>query len=302
MKTFFLFFLFITHLLADDSTITAGDVVLSQSSTFGPGGPTWYLDLPAFSADGLFIVDGTNHKPHISGLGLGLIWDKVGGNDFIAVNVPSLSLQMTDVSGLTSALAGKFATPAGTTSQYVRGDGTLATLPSSGTGTVTSVTAGTGLSGGTITTTGTVSLPNTGSPGTYSTVTSDTQGRIVSGFMRGFTQPMRSLNTAFQPSTTQDTFVSYTVDVAATLSLTGGATGTVTLQYADNSAMSTNLVSVQSGVNGNTGTLTIGLALTQTGTCFLTGIVPAGKWVRLLTTNTTGTPTFTYRQAQEVTL
>ena len=115
-----------------------------------------------------------------------------------------------------------------------------------------------------------------------------------------FTNPTRSLNTAFQISTTSDAFVSYSVDIGATLSLTTGQTGTVTLQYADNSAMSTNLVTVQSSANGNTGTLTVGLGLTQTATATLTGYIPAGKYVKIVTANTTGTPTFTFRLAQEV--
>jgi hypothetical protein len=51
-------------------------------------------------------------------------------------------------------------------------------------GTVTSVTAGTGLSGGTITTSGTISLPNVGTAGTYGSatlipvITTDAQGRV----------------------------------------------------------------------------------------------------------------------------
>lgn len=54
-----------------------------------------------------------------------------------------------------------------------------------GTGTVTSVTAGTGLSGGVITTTGTISLPNAGTAGTYGSsslipvITTDAQGRVT---------------------------------------------------------------------------------------------------------------------------
>lgn len=53
-----------------------------------------------------------------------------------------------------------------------------------GTGTVTSVTAGAGLSGGTITTSGTISMPNVGTAGVYGSassvavVTTDTQGRV----------------------------------------------------------------------------------------------------------------------------
>ena len=53
-------------------------------------------------------------------------------------------------------------------------------------GTVTSIAAGTGLSGGTITSTGTISLPNTGTAGTYGSATetpvftTDAQGRVTS--------------------------------------------------------------------------------------------------------------------------
>jgi hypothetical protein len=56
----------------------------------------------------------------------------------------------------------------------------------SGVGTVTSVTAGAGLSGGTITSSGTVSMPNVGTPGTYGSTTlvpvftTDAQGRVTS--------------------------------------------------------------------------------------------------------------------------
>ncbi len=53
-------------------------------------------------------------------------------------------------------------------------------------GTVTSITAGTGLSGGTITTSGTISMPNVGTAGTYGSssgnvvpvITTDAQGRV----------------------------------------------------------------------------------------------------------------------------
>src|SRR6476661_4026835 len=59
-------------------------------------------------------------------------------------------------------------------------------LPDANTaGTVRSVTAGTGLSGGTITTTGTIAMPNVGTAGTYGTatqvprITTDAQGRVT---------------------------------------------------------------------------------------------------------------------------
>jgi hypothetical protein len=59
-------------------------------------------------------------------------------------------------------------------------------LVTNGNGTVTSVTAGTGLSGGTITTSGTISMPNVGTAGSYGSassvpvITTDAQGRVSS--------------------------------------------------------------------------------------------------------------------------
>lgn len=49
------------------------------------------------------------------------------------------------------------------------------------TGTVTSVAAGAGLTGGTITSTGTIALSNVGTAGTYGLVTTDAQGRVTTG-------------------------------------------------------------------------------------------------------------------------
>lgn len=115
-----------------------------------------------------------------------------------------------------------------------------------------------------------------------------------------FATSTRSLNTAFQISAGSAVFVSYSVDVASTLTLITGQTGTVILEYADDSGFTTNVVTAQSAVNGNTGTLAIGLNLTQTGTASVSAMIPAGKYVRLRTVNTTGTPTFTYRAGQEV--
>lgn len=117
---------------------------------------------------------------------------------------------------------------------------------------------------------------------------------------RSFSAASRTLNSAFQISTTRDSIVSYAVDIASTISLTSGQNGTVVLEYADNSGISTNVVTVNSCANGNTGSLTIGLNLTQTATATLSGMIPAGKFARIRTVNTTGTPTFTYRTGQEV--
>lgn len=120
--------------------------------------------------------------------------------------------------------------------------------------------------------------------------------------LRSQSSTNRSLNSSFQPSSTRDSLVNYSVEVSTSLSLTGGAQGTVFLEIASDSGFTTNVQEVGRFTNANTGTLTVGLALTQTVTANLTGYIPAAYYVRLRTVNTTGTPTFTYRSGQEVLL
>lgn len=114
-----------------------------------------------------------------------------------------------------------------------------------------------------------------------------------------FSSPSLAVNTARQVPADRVVFVSAAVDITASLSLAGGQTGRVTLQYADNSGFSTNVVTVNPAVNGNTGTLTVGLGLTQVGTATVCGFIPAEKYYRLLTTNVTGTPTYGTPNIQE---
>lgn len=119
---------------------------------------------------------------------------------------------------------------------------------------------------------------------------------------RSVSQPARSLNSAFQVSTTRDALVSYSVEIASVLNFATGEQGTVFLEYADDSGHTTNVKEVGRSVNGNIGTLLLGLNSTQTITATISGFVPAGKYVKLRTQNNTGTPTFTFRSAQETLL
>lgn len=107
----------------------------------------------------------------------------------------------------------------------------------------------------------------------------------------------RTLNSNFQPSTTRNTLVNYSVEIATTLSLSGGTVGTVFLEISADG--STGWTELSRFTNGNTGALTVGLNINQNMTSTLSGTVPAGYYVRLRTVNTTGTPTFTYRSGQE---
>lgn len=119
---------------------------------------------------------------------------------------------------------------------------------------------------------------------------------------RSISSPSLAVNTSRQASTSQDAQITASVDVTATLNLSGGTSGKVELKYADDSAFTTNVVTVQSSSNGNTGTLTLGLGITQLCTATVTGVVPTGKYYRLVTTNITGTPTYGTPLIQEVLL
>lgn len=127
-------------------------------------------------------------------------------------------------------------------------------------GTVTSVTAGTGLSGGVITASGTISMPNTGTAGTYGDathipgITTDAQGRVT--------------------GVTTYTFTSGSGITALTGDATASGTGSVPITF--------------STVNSNTGnwggatqtpTFTVngkGL-ITAAGNVTITGTVPGGS-------------------------
>lgn len=119
------------------------------------------------------------------------------------------------------------------------------------------------------------------------------------GASKSFSYPTRALNTAFQPSASRDASVAYSIDVACTLSLSGGQTGTVFLEICSNSSFSSGVQEICRFVNGNTGTLTVGLNITQDVTSVLSGFVPAGYYARIRTANTSGTPTFAFRSGQE---
>lgn len=219
---------------------------------------------------------------------------------------------------LTTGLSAKFNTPTGTTSQYVRGDGSLATLPvvptvvsafTNDSGYLTAIT-------GTQVTTALGFTPyNATNPSAYvnqagarssisltttgvgaATYSSSTGVLNVPTQTRTFANPTRTLNTAFQISTTQDAMVSYAVDITVQAVLIAGASGRVYLEYANEVGFTTGVTTVTSAGNSTGGVLSI----TNLGTANLAGVIPAGKFVRLRTVNVSQTPTFAFMSAQEV--
>lgn len=145
-----------------------------------------------------------------------------------------------------------------------------------------------------------ISLTTTGTIGaaTYNSTTGVLNVPNYSVSARTFTNPTRTLNTAFQISTTQDAQVTYAVDITVSALLIGGSSGRVYLEYATDSGFTTGVTTVTSSGNSTGGVLSI----TNVGTANLNGIIPAGRYVRLRTVNVTATPTFAFQSAQEVLL
>ena len=250
---------------------------------------------------------GANKVLHTNGSG-DIVADTT--NDFLSwiggTTVGKAVLQAVDAAAARSAI-GAFATPTGTASQYVRGDGSLATFPSVGSGTVTSVAAGTGLSGGTITTTGTISMPNVGTPGTYSGVTTDAQGRVTAGTTISINDaPGRSLvtttsSTGFQPSATRNVQACYEGVISTTSTIGGPASATVFLEIADtNSTTPGDWTTIAQQSGGQTITLALALQSVDTEAWSFCRVIPAGKYSRIRYT-TSGTASVTLNTNQQET-
>lgn len=109
----------------------------------------------------------------------------------------------------------------------------------------------------------------------------------------------RAVDVAFQVSTTQATLAVYTGQIVATSSLSGGQLGSCVLEIANDSAFTLAVTEVCRITNGNTGTLVIGLNLVQTFAAPMVGVIPAGKWARIRSLDTTGAPVQSYVSGQE---
>ena len=149
---------------------------------------------------------------------------------------------------------------------------------------------------------GTITLPNTGTPGTYLNVTTDQQGRVTIGTNATQAAVTRALNMAFQASATRPVLGIYSVKIVTTVSIGNNQDGDVILEIASDSGFTSNVQTLAIGENGQTVTLAVALNSVQSQTMTLTGMIPAGYYARLRTVNVTGSPVFTYRAGQETTL
>lgn len=117
-----------------------------------------------------------------------------------------------------------------------------------------------------------------------------------------FANTSRSFNSGYSLSASKHSQVTYTVRISSAITLGGAQSGRVILEYADDSGFTTNNVEVSSAGSGLTGTVIIGVGVTNPDEKTLHGMVPPNKFVRLRTENFTGTPTYTFLKSQEVTL
>lgn len=91
-------------------------------------------------------------------------------------------------------------------------------------------------------------------------------------------------STGFTPGATRDAFVAYSVSCSAQITLLGGATSTATLQTSPTGSVWTDVAQTSSGI---TGTVLVGITVTNTQVGLLSTIVPAGYQARIVSSGTT---------------
>lgn len=292
-----------TYPLSSDVVLNKSDIGLSNvDNTSDINKPISSATQTALNTKQATLVSGTNIKTieTQSLVGSGNI--DLTKNDVGLSNVDNTSDANKPISTATqTALDLKLTIPSGTTLQYLRGDGSLATFPSLNSGTVTSVgviSTDFSISGSPVTTSGniTANLNTSGiTAGNYRNVTFNNKGIATSGINPTFnTAVVRSLNSNYTISSTLNTRVYYTVRVAYNITILVGSTGVVNLQY------STNAGSTWITVSSISNSLNLGLALTGYNDFAISGEIPANALVRLDTTGTVNA-VVTYRNGTELT-
>ncbi len=212
---------------------------------------------------------------------------------------------------------------------YYNGTTTLPAVATLGTGcsissgvfTCTGATSGTVTSGGItssnlavtgtpVTTSGNiaVSLPNVGTAGTYSGVTTDAQGRVTAGTNMVINDaPGRSLVTStsatgFQVSATRNARVCYEGSFATTSTIGGPASASVFIETADTNSTTPSDWTVRAQQTyTNTITLAVVLNQVQSNNWAICRDIAAGKFVRIRAGSISGTASVSLNATQQET-
>lgn len=129
--------------------------------------------------------------------------------------------------------------------------------------------------------------------GVFSTNTS----REYNPYVPTPTSATRAINsTTYTISTIRPATVYYSITISCTATIGSTAAGSVTLQYSTNGGSTWQTVS--DVANSNTVTLAIVLQSVNTQDAVLSGPIPAGALVRMVS-STTGTTTVTYKSGTE---
>lgn len=217
----------------------------------------------------------------------GTVTLNVGAGNLIDVSADAVDVDLSELSTTTdSGNADFFAITNSGSSQYkiAPGDIDLSTMNNdsgwtTNTGTVTSITAGTGLDGGTITGSGTIDLADTAvSAGSYThtSLTVDAQGRITSASSGSDSAGVTSITFTSDSGSTSAITSTGTIDIAGGTNVTTSATGsTVTINSTDQ--YTGTVTSVAALTLGTTGTDLSSTVAGGTGAAVITLQVPTAS-------------------------
>lgn len=103
--------------------VNANDMRFTQRDSGNTANIARDISFPSSAANGIFVFNGSTVLPQAATLSGGLVFD--------GTNLTTSAIPQANISGLSTSLAGKFDLPTGSTAQYLRGDGSLATFPTS---------------------------------------------------------------------------------------------------------------------------------------------------------------------------